>query len=65
MAPEQSRQGGGAVVGLLLLSPHPGFGSGRGQTCARLGTILFPEGDRGGSVLDDVYLTILSSNTLG
>ena len=44
---------------------HPGFGSGRAQDCARSGTIVFPEGDSGGSVLDYMYLTILSSNTLG
>jgi hypothetical protein len=44
---------------------HTGFGSGREPACSRLGTIIFPEGDSGGSVLDYVVLTVLSSNTLG
>lgn len=44
---------------------HPGFGSGRQEAGARRGTVVFPEGERGGSVLDYLYLTVLSSNTLG
>ena len=44
---------------------HQGFGSGLQQACVRRGTVSFPEGDSGGSVLDYLYLTILTSNTLG
>jgi len=44
---------------------HPGFGSGLNHACARGGAVVFPEGESGGSVLDYLYLTVLSSNTLG
>jgi len=44
---------------------HPGFGSGLGHACDRRGAVVFPEGENAGSVLDYVYLTVLSSNTLG
>ena len=44
---------------------HPGFGSGLSQTCDRRGSVIFPESEDGGSVLDYLYLTVLSSNTLG
>jgi hypothetical protein len=44
---------------------HPGFGSGQDMDCARRGVIGFPEGDRGGTLLDYIYFTVLSSNTLG
>lgn len=44
---------------------HPGFGSGLSHASDRRGSVVFPEGEDGGSVLDYLYLTVLSSNTLG
>jgi len=44
---------------------HPGFGSGQGPSSTREGVIVFPEGERGGTLLDYIYFTVLSSNTLG
>lgn len=44
---------------------HPGFGSGQDRDSARRGAVVFPEGDRGGTLLDYIYFTVLSSNTLG
>lgn len=44
---------------------HPGFGSGQDGGYGRRGAIVFPEGDRGGTLLDYIYFTVLSSNTLG
>lgn len=44
---------------------HPDFGSGLAQSCPRRGRVVFPEGESAGSILDYLYLTVLSSNTLG
>lgn len=49
---------------------HPDFGRGqpRFPTTSddpRRGLIAFPEGDKAGSLIDYLYFTVLSSNTLG
>ena len=44
---------------------HDHFGSGLMDRPCRRGGFVFPEGDAAGGLFDDLYFTVLSSNSLG